>query len=182
MADPITMMAVGSMAATAAGAGVKAFGDVQAAGAKSAAYTYQAGIAKMNADIAEGNAERATKVGEVKAQQAGMETRADIGQTKAVQSGRNLNVNTGSAVDVRSSEADLGQFKETTIRGDAAQQAYNFRTQEAADIAESNLDMAAAAQEKKGGFLTAISSLLGGASSVSSKWMDYKRQGAFSSG
>lgn len=180
MADPIT--AGISLATTALGAGVSAFGAGQSAAAKSAAYTYQAGIAKMNAAIAEGNAVRATQVGEVKAQQAGMETRAQIGQTKAVQSGRNLDVNRGSAVDVRASEADLGQFKETTIRDDAATRAYGFRTQEAGDLAQANLDESAAAQEKKGGFLTEISSLLGGASSVSSKWMDYKKQGVFSSG
>lgn len=180
MADPVTLGAL-SLGAAAAGGGVGALGALTGANASSAAYRYQAGIAGMNATIAENNAQYATKVGEAKAQISGMQTRAQIGTTKAIQSGSNLNVNTGSAVDVRASEADIGELNEMTIRSNAAKEAYNFRTQEAGDIAQSRLDVAAADNAKKAGTIGAISSLLGAASSVSSKWAAFSKQGVFGS-
>jgi hypothetical protein len=133
----------------------------------------------MNAQIAEQNAQYATAVGESKAQISGMKTRAQIGETKAIQGGSGLAVNTGTAVNVRASEADIGAENEMTIRSNAAREAYAYRTQEAGDIAQSRLDVAAADQAKKAGGISAISSILGAASSVSSKWAQFKMQGVF---
>jgi hypothetical protein len=176
VADPVTLAGT-SLGATLAGGGVSTLGALQSGGAQSSAYRYQAGVAAMNASIAENNANYATAVGESKAQISGMQTRAQIGATKAIQSGTNLNVNTGSAVDVRASEADIGEENEMTIRSNAAREAYGFRTQAAGDIAQENLYNAAASNTKKASNINALTSILGTAASVSSKWAMFSKQG-----
>lgn len=179
MADPITLAAAGSLGATAIGGGIGAIGSLMGGEAQKNAYTYQANVAQMNAKIAQANAAHAIQVGESEAQISGMQTRAQIGETKAIQSGSNLDVNKGSAVDVRSSEADIGQENQMTIRSNAAWTAYGFEVKGAEDTAQANLDMMAGENAKKAGVLGAISSLLGGAGSVGGKWADFKKQGIF---
>ena len=175
MADPVTsLVAVGGMVASALGAGVSAFGNMQQGAAQSAAYTYQAGIAQINAQIAAHNAKYAYAVGEQKAQAAGMQTRAVIGQTKAQQGASGLDVNVGSAVDVRASEADLGAENVGVIRNDAARTAYGYEVDEQQQLMQSALDQFAAKNVKTASYIGAGSSILGGASSVSDKWMKYQ--------
>jgi hypothetical protein len=161
----------------AAAGGVKAYGDYSAGQSGAKAYQYQASIARMNAAIANQNAVYATKVGEAKAQISGMQTRAQIGETKAIQGASGLDVNKGSAVDVRASEADIGEQNEMTIRSNAAKQAYDFRVGAVGDIAQANIDTAAAKTTKTAGTIGAASSILGSASSVSSKWAQFSQQG-----
>jgi hypothetical protein len=140
-------------------------------------YTYQAGVAQANAAIAERNAQYALNVGETKAQAEGMKVRATIGATKAQQGASGLDVTQGSAVDVRAAEADIGAEEVGTIRSDAAEKAYSLRVEEAADIAQSDVDKIGAKQAKTAGYLGAIGSILGAGSSVSSKWMTAQRSG-----
>lgn len=180
MADPATLAGI-SLGGNLLGAGIKAFGDYSGAQAGAKAYTYQAAVMRMNAQIAEKNARYATQVGESKAQISGMQTRAQIGETKAAQGASGLAVNKGSAVDVRASEADIGEHNEMTIRSNAAKQAYNFRVGEAGDIAQANIFDAAAKTTKTSGNISAAASLLGGASSVSSKWAQFSQQGLLGS-
>lgn len=181
MADPISLASAASLGGTLVGGGVSAFGALQSGEAQSKAYTYQAGVAQINARIANQNARYATAVGESKAQISGMQTRAQLGATKAIQGASGLNVNTGSAVGVRASEADIGEENEMTIRSDAARQAYGFKVQAAGDIAQSNLDLASAASAKTASKYGVISSLLGSAGSVAGKWAQFGQQGVFGS-
>jgi len=176
LADPVTLAGV-SLGATAIGGGVGALGSLMGGQAQKNAYGYQAAVAQMNAKIANANAEHAVQVGEKEAQISGMQTRAQIGETKAIQSGTNLDVNKGSAVDVRASEADIGKDNEMTIRSNAAWTAYGYKVEAAKDTAQANLDMMAGENSQKSGLLGAFTSLLGGAGSVSGKWLEYQRQG-----
>jgi hypothetical protein len=180
MADPVSAIAIGGLASSALGAGVSAFGNMQQGAAQSAAYTYQAGIAQINAQIADQNARYAYAVGEQKAQAAGMQTRAIIGQTKAQQGASGLDVNVGSAVDVRASEADLGAENVGVIRNDAARTAYGYQVEEQQQLTQAALDRFAAKNVKTAGYIGAASSLLGGASSVSDKWLKGQQAGSFS--
>lgn len=162
----------------AAAGGVKAYGDYSGAQAGTKVYTYQAAVARMNAAIANRNANYAIKVGESKAQISGMQTRAQIGETKAAQGASGLAVNKGSAVDVRASEADIGEENEMTIRSNAAKEAYNFKVGAAQDTAQASIYDTAAKTTKTSGNIAAASSLLSAGSSVSSKWAQFSQQGA----
>jgi hypothetical protein len=178
MADPSTI-AAGGMAANVGGSLLGAFGANQAGQANSAMYQYQAGIALMNENIARQNASYATAVGEVEAQQSGMQTRAQIGQTKATQGASGLDVNKGSAVDVRASEADIGAENQAITRASAARAAYGYNVEAAQDQAQATVDQMQAKQAAEAGKISALGSLLGGASSVSSKWLSANSQGLF---
>lgn len=181
MADPSALASM-SIGGSLIGAGVKAYGDYSAGQAGAKTYQYQAAVARMNAEIANRNATYAMEVGERKSQISGMQTRAQEGQTKAAQGASGLAVNTGSAVDVRSSEADIGRFNEMTIMSNAAKEAYNYRVGAAGDIAQAGLYDAAAKTSKSAGGIAAAGSLLGAASSVSDKWAQYKMQGVYGDG
>lgn len=179
MADPVTLASI-SIGGSAAGAGVSAFGSIFKGNADASMYNYKAGVATVNAQIAKQNSDYATFVGEEKAQQEGMKTRAEIGQTKATQGAGNLDVNSGSNLAVRESEQEIGEYSQAVIRSNAAKQAYGYQVEALGDTEEAKLDTFAASNSKTAGDIGAISSILGGASSVSSKWLQASQSGIFS--
>jgi hypothetical protein len=161
MADPIT----------AIGVAVSAGGAIFKGMSQASMYGYQANIARMNADIARQNAVYESNLGEVQAQQQGMKTRAVIGQTKATQGASGLDLNSGSAVEVRASEAELGAEDQATIRSNAARRAYGFQVEAAQDTAQASLLDKASSNAEIGGFIDAGTSILGGGGSLSSRWL-----------
>jgi hypothetical protein len=177
MADPVTMMAVGSMAASAGGSIMGAVGSSYAGQAQANMYQYQAGISQLNAQIAKQNADYALHEGEYFAQQAGLKTQETVGRTMAIQAASGLDVNKGSGADVRSSERQLGEEDEAVQRSSAAKKAYGFEVEAVSDTASGQLEQMSASTAQTAGTIGAISSILGGASSVSSKWLDASRQG-----
>lgn len=175
MVDPIsaTAMATVSLGSTAAGGITGAIGSLFGGSAQSNMYKYQAGIAAMNAQIAQQNANYDLAVGEVQAQQSGMKTRAVIGATRAQQGASGLDVNTGTAVQVRASEAELGAEDMALIRSNAAKRAYGDEVTAVQDTAQSELDTYAARNSQTAGVIGAFSSVLGAGGSISSKWVDF---------
>jgi hypothetical protein len=178
MADPFMMAAV-SIGSTIAGGGISAFGAAQGGKAQAAAYTYQSKVAQLNKQIADNNAAYAVAAGETRAQISGMQARAQIGATRAIQGASGIDVNSGSPVDVRASEADIGGFNALMIRSNAAREAYGYKVKGMEATAQSQLDVAAASQSEKAGELGAIGSILGTAGSVSSRWLAFKNQGIY---
>lgn len=163
MADPITL-AVAGTAVSAGGALFKGF-------ASSQMYGYQAQIAQMNAQIAKQNAAYETALGEVQAQQQGMKTKAVISETKAAQGASGLDLTTGTAVEVRASEAELGAEDTAMVRSNAARRAYGYEVEASQDIAQANMYKAASSNAMVSGFLDAGSSILGGGGGITSRWL-----------
>lgn len=177
--DPITLTAI-SLGATALGSGVGAVGSIMGGQAQSGMYKYQAGIAQMNQQIAEQDADYSRSVGEVEAQQSGMKTRFQIGNIKAGQSGSGLDVNSGSAALVRKSQHEVGMEDQAVIRSNAAKRAYGYEVEAAQQTAQGQVYKMAAEKSETAGTIGAITSILGGASSVSGKWLQAKQVGIFS--
>lgn len=175
MADPISMVAIGSMAATAIGSGVSAYGSMQSGAAKSNMYQYQAQVARINKQIQEQNEAYARDEGEVAAQQAGMKYRDVRARTMAAQSHSGIDVNRGTGVNVRESEVKVGQQEQAIIRADAAKRAYGFDLEAMQAEHQGVAYEYAAKDSKSAGTLGAISSLVSGAASVGSKWMGYQQ-------
>lgn len=175
--DPVTAIAVGGMAASAIGGVVSAVGSEQSGNAQKSMYDYQAGITSLNAQVSKQNASYALATGEVEAQQSGMQTRAQIGETKAIQGASGLDVNSGSGATVRSSEADIGAENQAVIRSNAAKRAYGYEVEATQATAQGQVDVMAGQNAQSAGQIGAISSILGGASSVSSKWLQANQQG-----
>lgn len=178
MADPITLAGVG-MAATAGGGVMGAIGSIMGGDAQANMYKYQAGVAKVNQQIAAQNAEWALKSGDVEAQQAGLKARYEIGTAKTEQAASGFDVNAGSAKLTRQSMQEVGTENEEIIRANTAKRAYGFQVQGIQEEAQANLDTMAAQQSKEAGMIGAFSSILGSASSFSSKWTQGKSIGIF---
>jgi len=180
MTDPVTggMAAVG-LASTIGGAITGAVGAGETASAQASMYQYKAGLALMNQRINKQNAQWARQSGDINAEEAGLKAGQDIANTKVVQSGSGVDVNTGTAADVRDTQVKVAGFDQDVIRFDAAKTAYGYETKAAGDEAEANLDYMAADNAKKAGNINIFSSILGGASSVASKWSQAKTTGLF---
>lgn len=176
MAFPAVLAGVG-IASSAAGAVTSALGSQYQGQAQAGMYNYQAGVAQMNAQLAEQNANYAVASGEVEAQQSGMRTRAQVGATKTGISAGNIDVNSGSAGKVVSSETEIGQQNQGIIRANAAKRAYGFQVQGAEDVAQAGAYETAAQTSQTAGGIGAISSILGGVGSVSSKWLQASQYG-----
>lgn len=170
MADPATLAIIG-MGTGAAGSIIQGIGAQGQGASQAAMFNYQAGTAQISAQLAKQDANYATAAGEVEAQQSGMRTRSEVGQTRAAFGASNV---TGGSQDaVLKSEHDIGVENEELIRSNAAKRAYGFNVEAAKDTAQSSVYANAASTSKTAGTLGMISSLIGGASNVSSKWLQY---------
>lgn len=174
------MVAAVAVAATAVSAVVGAVGSYEQGQAQKQAYDYQAQVARNNAKIAQQNASWATQIGDTQAVNEGMKTRAQVGAIKAAQAASGIDVNTGSAVDVRSSASELGELNALTIRSNAARQAYGYQVQGTSDIAQAQLDVYSGNQAQTAGYIGAFGSLLGGASSAGGQYIKFQQAGLLS--
>ncbi len=166
MADPLTLAALG---ATAGGAAIGAFGKLAQGQSESQMYNYQAGVARVNAQIAKQDANYTLEAGGVQGQEAGMRERATIGATRAGFGASN--VAGGSKNAVIASEIAVGQQNQGIIAANAAKRAYGFEVGAASDTATAGALDFAGSNAKTAGDIGAVSSILGGVSSVSSKWL-----------
>jgi len=173
---PVTAAAVG-IGSAAAGGIVSGIGSLFQGQAQSAMYNYQAGVAQANATIAKQNATYAEQVGGVEAQESGMRTRAQVGATRAAFG--SSNVEGGSQNRVLASETEIGQQGEGIVRANAAKRAYGFQVGAAEDTAQTGAYKTSAATSITSGDIGAVTSIIGGAGGVSSKWMQASSSGVF---
>jgi len=167
----------GVMGATAIGGLLTGIGQADSANAQAAAYRYKSGVALLNKQINEQNANWATQAGDLQAQESGMKSRQEIGETKVVQSASGFDVNTGTNEKVREDQSSIAAFNQNVIRWDAAKTSYGYETKAVMDTAESNLDQMAASSTEKAGQIEMFGSFLNAAGSVGGKWMQAKSIG-----
>lgn len=165
---------IGIASAVVAAAGT-AYSQVQASNAASQASKFNEQVAANNAQIALQNANWASQAGEQQAAAAQQKTRATVGAIKTAQAASGVDVNTGSAVDVRSSAASLGELDAINIRSNAARQAYGYQTSSASETAKSQLDQYTAQNDVTAGQLNAAGTIIGGAGSAASDYANYRQ-------
>lgn len=166
--DPVSLAIIGVAGAATSAAGT--YGQYQAQ-SKNAAY--QAQVAANNAQIAKQNEELEMQAGSQQVTNNEMKTRAAVAKTKTGQAAGGIDVNSGSAVDVRSGEAETGMLDALTIRTNAARRAYGYAVQSTSDTAESGLLASESKQASEAAPFAAAGSLLSGASSVGSKYAQF---------
>lgn len=169
------------MGATVGGSFLGAAGAWNAGAASAAADNYRAQIALNNQQIAKQNAAWQTQAGEAQVAEAGMKTRATVGAEKAAQAAGGVDVTSGSAVDVRSSSAALGELNALTIRSNTSRQVYGSEIEAQSQGEQATLDKLAAKNDSFAGLLGVTKSLLGGASSVGNqyaKWQEAAGSGS----
>ena len=170
MANPAAL-AGASVGTSSVGAGVSALGSLFGGQSQSAMYNYQAGVAQTNALLAQRDSTYAMKTGEVQAQQSGLKTAGEVAETKAGFGASNIDINSGSAARVTGSETAIGEENQAVIRANAAKTAYGFNVKAAQDVSQASAYSTAASTSQTAGVLGAVSSLVGGAGNVSSKWL-----------
>jgi hypothetical protein len=173
----IETLAIASLAGSVAGAGIGAAGSLMKGQAESAAAQYQAAIARNNAQLAMVNAQRQREAGDIQTMAQGLKSAALIGSQKTVSAANGLDVGVGSPADVRASTAELGRLDELTIAHKAATEAFGSEVQATNFMNEAFLKKKAAGYAETAGEIGAVSSLVGGASSFSDKWMSFGAKG-----
>lgn len=181
MADPITISAGVAMAGTAAGGIVSGIGSAASGAAAAAASTYKAGVAMLNKQINDQNAQFATEEGQILSEERGLQGSQEVANTEVTQAASGFDVNSGTTVAVRQSQQWATQFDQSVIEWDAAKTAWGYEAKGATDVAEASLDTMAASSEKTAGILGEIGSFINAGTSVASKWYQGTSSGAFGS-
>lgn len=179
MADPATM-AVISIGSTVLSGALGGAGASASAGASADSFNFKAGIAKLNSDINKQNAAWSLNQGAIKASNYGLKAGQEIAETKVVQAASGLDVNSGSKEAVRDTQQDVAKYDQNLIRADAAHTAHGYEVKAAADSVEAEMNRTAGVNAGKAGKLNVLSSIIGTASSVASKWTQGNTLGMWS--
>jgi hypothetical protein len=167
-----TMLAGASLGMGAISTGMSAIGSANQAAASAAQMQYQAQVARNNQTIAQWNAQRALQQGEVDADNQNLKTAQLKGSQRAALAAEGGDVDSGSPLDIVADTARAGYTDAATIRSNAALQAYNYQIQAAGDAGTASAINGLANLPFGVG-----SSLLSGASSIGSKYVDWSRPG-----
>lgn len=166
-----------AVAATVIGTGVSIMGAMNQASATKDAANYQAQVAKNNQTIAEQNAAYARQAGQAETEAEGMKTAAIVGQAVAAQGASGIDPTTGSPADVIRGTRDVRRLDTLNVVNNAELRARGLETQATNFGAESGLKKLEANNASTAGLYAAGSSLLGGASSVATKWQRFQTEG-----
>lgn len=173
----------------AIGIGSTIFGSLtQAAGAQAAGQAQEQtnqflGTQSFyNSEVATQNASLALQQGESEAQKYGMGAAQRLGQIKVSQASSGLDVNSGSALQVQKSQQLVSDIDLEQIRSNAAKTAYNFDVQSIQDKNQGQMYFMAGSNAAQAGTTNATSSIISGAGSVASKWLQSSQSGTFNLG
>lgn len=163
-----------AMAASAAGSLASAGGSLTTGNANAQAAQYQAAVARNNEIVSNQNAEYAKQAGVSREQAQRQKTASTIGMQRAQMAKNGIDIGSGSALNLQSDTAMIGELDALTVRNNALRQAINFSRQGADFGANARLLDMQASNAKTAGNIGAFSSIVGGAGSVASKWSRWK--------
>lgn len=157
-----------------AGTGISAVGALEAGQAQAANASYQAQVARNNAQVAQQNAAWTTQSGEAQAAAQGQKSRAAVGSLVAAQGANNIDVNTGSAAEVKTGAQEMANLDTKTTMSNAARSAYGYEVAATSNTAQAGLYSQEAGQASTGGAISSLGSFLSGISSVGANWEKYQ--------
>lgn len=160
--------ALSLQAASVIGGASSAF---QSAGAARRQGAYSAAIDTQNAGLADAQARDAVARGTIAEDRQRQQTAGLAGSQRATAAANGIDVGSGSAADITSDTARMGELDALTIRNNAAREAYGYQVSAANDRAAAiNAQQAGnnqAGADRAGGY----SALLTGAGRLSQQWM-----------
>lgn len=175
----LAAIGVASLAMGAVSTAMSAYGAQQQANAQAQAAQYQAQVALNNQKIAGQYAQQAIADGENKVAAKQEQTSQMIGAQRAAMAANGVQLDSGSPLRLQEDTAKLGNVDALTIRNNAAREAYGYQLQGVSYGQQAQLDEATASNAVTAGNLNMFSSIVGGASSIGSKWIDFKKGGVF---
>lgn len=170
------------LAAMAVQTGIGVVGALQQGHAEAQAANYNASITAQNAQQARRNSEMASQSGMAEQEAQGIKNRQQAGSIKANQGASGVGVNSGSFADVSESQDMIGTLDAHNIRTRAVREAYGHEVQAIDFDNRATIERQEAKNAKTASYFKAADTLLGGISQAGSKYTEYKKQGAFSSG
>lgn len=184
MTGGVTATTVISAAAAVIGTGLSVAGSIAQGNAASANASYQAQVARNQAQVMENNAisaeqqaDYAGKVGMTNAATESMKGAAKLARVRAGFAANGVDPNTGSAVDVEESQRETGKLNAETVLSDAELKAYGYKSQAVQDRyqaqslrAGAGFTQAAGQDALTGSYFKAGGTLLSGLSSLPTKW------------
>lgn len=182
LAVPSWLSTVGTIGTglNALGGVIGAAGAIKTSQAQASASKYNASIAAENSAQALSNANIASASGSEQAGISSEKTRQTVGALTANEGASGIDVNSGSNLDVRSSQADVGRLDALTLRSNAAREAYGYQTQANNFSAESQLERTEASGDLTAGAINAGSTLLGSAGTAATNFARFQLAGGFS--
>jgi hypothetical protein len=169
---------IAALAFTAIGTGVAVDSSVQSANAQKASSDYNAQVAMNNAKLASSNAEVAGAQGDLAAQKQYQLSTQQQGALRAAQAANGIELDSGSPLAVQGDLARTGQQNVQATQYNADVDSTNYLDQQLDYTSTAGMDTATGQNDATAGGLSAGSSIIGGASSVSSKWASYQQSGA----
>lgn len=177
MADPITLIAVTSMVATAGSAVMGAASAAAQGRAQAQQAQYQAAIARFNQQVALQNRDYAFAKGETEAQMYGRAAAQRQAAIRARVGASGVDIGSGSAQDVQTSSQLVTSIDLQQIRANAARRAYGEEVKGIEAGAQAQMYDTAASNIKSAIPFQVAGSLLSGAASVSGKWLQGSSSG-----
>lgn len=170
-------MPIISMVGTVLGTAFQAFGAIQQGRAAAAQAEYQAAVGRNNAILAQRAADDARLRGAEAERRKAVENRQLMGRQRAVLAANGVLVDQGSALDLTSDTAEIGKLDELTIRSNAEREALGYEAQGMNFNAAAQLNSMRADNARSSAMGSALGTVLTGATSVASKWYQYKKEG-----
>ena len=180
MADPFTLATIGIGASAGSGL-IGGIGNIMSGEAQAGQAGYQAAVARANQQIALQNRDYAYAAGEVEAGQYGMQAAQRMGNLKVRQGSSGIDIGSGSSQDVQKSLQTVSDIDLAQLRANTARKAYGYETQSIQFGAQADMYSKAQSNISAAIPLNVAGSLLSGAGSVSSRWLQASQSGAFDS-
>lgn len=177
--DPATA-ATASLIIGGLGTAASAYGTIQQGKAQQAQFNYQAAVDRNNAIYADRAAEDAIKKGQEDERRQRLITRNKIADQRVALAENNIDLGSDSAFDLQSDEAMTGELEALTIRNNAEREAYGYRVQGdnyRSSAANNNI---AGKNARSSANMGAVTTILGGASTVGANYIDFQNKGIFS--
>ncbi|EGP43107.1 hypothetical protein AXXA_27965 [Achromobacter insuavis AXX-A] len=156
-----------------AAAGASAAGSANSAKAQQAGLNYQADVAANNAQVAEWQAQDAIRQGQDQEQQSRLQYASTKSSQRAALAANGVALDEGSAVDILTSTDYANEMDTSTIRANAARNAWGYRTQ-GANYRDNATALKAGAGALNSGSAAGLS-LLGSAGQVAQGWYQYSK-------
>lgn len=165
-----------SLVSQAAGGVASAVGSYASASAQRASLGTQAAIAGINARIAELGAQSVLNQGKQQVAQSTLKYGALKGGQRAALAANGVDLGAGSAAELQASTDIMKEIDTSTIRANAVRSAWGYRTQGVNYQSDALMKQAQADGLSPG--MSAVTSLIGSAGSVSSSWYKMNQDGA----
>lgn len=159
------------MGLQAFGVGMSAMSAANQADAQKASLGYKSAVANNNAQIADYQAGQEQVIGAQQEQASRIKTANMAGAQRASMAANGIDLGEGTATDVLTSTAYVGERDALTIRDNAARRAWAYKTQAQSYAGEGAAYSAAGSAINP--LMAAGTSLLTGASGLSKSWSAY---------